>query len=391
MTPSTRPPRPCAYLRCLSLALLLSGCGAQGLITGNEGAPDLTSARDAGSDAAGAVTDLAATDMNAVLDLASPSDLTPPSDLSVAPDLSIAPDLSPPAPTCSDGIKNGTETDVDCGDTCGGCADNLGCKIDGDCTSSQCDSVSATCGPPNQRIFDYTGAAASFTLPAGKTVTIKMWGAGGQNSGYSGNHDPGGGGGGFASAQVAGTGQSVQIVVGQAAPRWNGIAGPYFGGGGKSGNCGPSGAGGGRSQLALAGSTVLLVAGGGGGSGPGVGGVGGAGGGGAGGGTGSAVGAAGGTSTTGYAQFDGQDADDSGAAGGGGWYGGLKGSGAGCNAGGGGGGGSSYAAASVTMARLVDATGSTAGNSADADNGGAGAGGTTDWAGGTNGRVVISW
>jgi hypothetical protein len=53
------------------------------------------------------------------------------------------------APTCSDGVKNGNETDTDCGGSalvfdggsdpaCPKCADKLHCALDTDCTNNQC-------------------------------------------------------------------------------------------------------------------------------------------------------------------------------------------------------------------------------------------------------------
>jgi hypothetical protein len=43
------------------------------------------------------------------------------------------------APSCADGVRNGTETDVDCGGaSCGACADNQVCRINADCTSGLC-------------------------------------------------------------------------------------------------------------------------------------------------------------------------------------------------------------------------------------------------------------
>jgi hypothetical protein len=39
---------------------------------------------------------------------------------------------------CIDGVKNGTETDVDCGGTCPPCADTKVCLINGDCQSHIC-------------------------------------------------------------------------------------------------------------------------------------------------------------------------------------------------------------------------------------------------------------
>jgi hypothetical protein len=43
--------------------------------------------------------------------------------------------------TCSDGVRNGDETDVDCGGTvCPGCANGGSCQSDGDCKSGVCNS-----------------------------------------------------------------------------------------------------------------------------------------------------------------------------------------------------------------------------------------------------------
>jgi hypothetical protein len=45
----------------------------------------------------------------------------------------------PPAPTCSDGVKNGSETDVDCGGgTCPPCEHDKACQGTGDCLSRVC-------------------------------------------------------------------------------------------------------------------------------------------------------------------------------------------------------------------------------------------------------------
>ena len=43
------------------------------------------------------------------------------------------------APTCSDGVKNGAEGDIDCGAACPSkCGPNLGCKTNSDCVGGQC-------------------------------------------------------------------------------------------------------------------------------------------------------------------------------------------------------------------------------------------------------------
>ena len=57
----------------------------------------------------------------------------------------------PPTATCSDGVKNQDETDVDCGGSkCGKCASGRSCAVDGDCmTNTSCMSgkcqVDASC------------------------------------------------------------------------------------------------------------------------------------------------------------------------------------------------------------------------------------------------------
>lgn len=51
------------------------------------------------------------------------------------------------APTCFDSVRNGTETAVDCGGSCAtGCADGLGCNSGGDCQSGKC--TQNMCQPP---------------------------------------------------------------------------------------------------------------------------------------------------------------------------------------------------------------------------------------------------
>jgi hypothetical protein len=37
------------------------------------------------------------------------------------------------APSCSDNVQNGQETDIDCGGTCPQCAVGQGCQVNGDC------------------------------------------------------------------------------------------------------------------------------------------------------------------------------------------------------------------------------------------------------------------
>ncbi|CAF3821000.1 unnamed protein product, partial [Adineta steineri] len=50
------------------------------------------------------------------------------------------------APTCTDGIKNGAETNIDCGaGTCPGCATSVACTDKSQCASGVCDGSSKTC------------------------------------------------------------------------------------------------------------------------------------------------------------------------------------------------------------------------------------------------------
>jgi hypothetical protein len=72
------------------------------------------------------------------------------------------------APSCADGVTNGSETDVDCGAECSPCADGQACGVDADCTSLVCDGgacATATCsdGVMNQDESDVDcgGAACS--------------------------------------------------------------------------------------------------------------------------------------------------------------------------------------------------------------------------------------
>lgn len=67
-------------------------------------------------------------------------------------------DMTPSA-TCSDGIKNGTESDVDCGGSCGVCANLKACGGNTDCSSGvckagQCNAVSCMDGLKNGKETD---------------------------------------------------------------------------------------------------------------------------------------------------------------------------------------------------------------------------------------------
>ena len=48
--------------------------------------------------------------------------------------------------SCDDGAKNNNETDVDCGGSCGACANGFDCVSDGDCLSLVCSGTCQACG-----------------------------------------------------------------------------------------------------------------------------------------------------------------------------------------------------------------------------------------------------
>ena len=50
--------------------------------------------------------------------------------------------------SCSDGVKNGTETDVDCGGGCPACVIGKGCTLNTDCISAKCDTGTGLCVSP---------------------------------------------------------------------------------------------------------------------------------------------------------------------------------------------------------------------------------------------------
>lgn len=67
-------------------------------------------------------------------------------DTAVVPDTTpadVAVDTGPGS--CTDAVKNGTETDVDCGGTCAPCAVGKACLVDQDCVGTVCGTTSKTC------------------------------------------------------------------------------------------------------------------------------------------------------------------------------------------------------------------------------------------------------
>nr|MBA3500495.1 hypothetical protein [Deltaproteobacteria bacterium] len=88
-------------------------------------------------------------------------------------------DTAPDAgPSCTDGIKNGQETDVDCGGSCDGCANGKVCSTGPDCENGICTGgacVASTCsdGVKNgtELDVDCAGSCGVGTCKAGQTCT----------------------------------------------------------------------------------------------------------------------------------------------------------------------------------------------------------------------------
>ncbi|PWG08744.1 hypothetical protein DF268_36280 [Streptomyces sp. V2] len=129
----------------------------------------------------------------------------------------------------------------------------------------------------NGRLFSYTGADQTFSVPPGvSSLNVQLWGAGGggDNSTYYAGQ-VGGAGGGYTTGTLAVTpGQSLTVMAGQGG-QVNAYALMYGGGGagGWTQTAGAIGAsGGGMSALwnGASFSTPLLIAGGGGGASPGA-------------------------------------------------------------------------------------------------------------------------
>jgi hypothetical protein len=63
-------------------------------------------------------------------------------------------------PACGDTVRNGNETDVDCGGNCDGCDDGLACGVDGDCSSGQCSNNVCVSGPDYEAFGQWTTVVA---------------------------------------------------------------------------------------------------------------------------------------------------------------------------------------------------------------------------------------
>jgi len=79
--------------------------------------------------------------------------------------------------SCSDGVRDGAETDLDCGGPCAPCANTLHCARATDCVSGRCSAT--TCQPPASVCnANYSGCTSftDLTLAANPTVRFPVGG-----------------------------------------------------------------------------------------------------------------------------------------------------------------------------------------------------------------------
>ena len=130
----------------------------------------------------------------------------------------------------------------------------------------------ASTGYTNCKIFSYTGADQTFTIPSdidtSKGILVEVWGAGGGGS-VAYYNDPSGGAGGFSKATLTTPtiGEALKIVVGEGGLVRDQTV--QYGGGGIGGLGGEVGSSGGGYSGIFSGTTPLVISGGGGGTSPG--------------------------------------------------------------------------------------------------------------------------
>jgi hypothetical protein len=107
------------------------------------------------------------------------------------------------APSCEDGLQNGDETDVDCGGTCGPCEEGESCNVDADCAVGTCDSGICTVGTSSEFeasiLIDTdwgSGYCARIEMTNGASFATKGWSVlvdlngSTTSSAWSGNYSP---------------------------------------------------------------------------------------------------------------------------------------------------------------------------------------------------------
>src|SRR5688500_10130708 len=82
-----------------------------------------------------------------------------------------------PAASCTDGKKNGSESDVDCGGTCSKCAADKACGSAADCSSGVCTANKCVTPAGAPTITSFT--AEKTTITSGTTTKLTAVFAGG--------------------------------------------------------------------------------------------------------------------------------------------------------------------------------------------------------------------
>lgn len=83
-----------------------------------------------------------------------------------------------PVHRCNDGIRNGDESDVDCGGTCGGCDLGFNCLADTDCGSGFC-NLDKRC-TPDVTVLPSSAGATTFLIDPGVGIVVQP----GSQAGY---------------------------------------------------------------------------------------------------------------------------------------------------------------------------------------------------------------
>ena len=153
--------------------VVVIACSSSETITPN------TPADDAGSDTGTiAPTDSGAPDSGAIIDggVADGGAVDASSDAGTGDSGAVDSGVdSGPAPTCTDSIKNGAETDTDCGGgTCGACAPTKACAVARDCTTNVCTGNVCQALPTSCKALHTASPAlpsGSYSINLGGTTT----------------------------------------------------------------------------------------------------------------------------------------------------------------------------------------------------------------------------
>lgn len=84
--------------------------------------------------------------------------------------------VMPPGEQCFDGVRNGDESDIDCGGACAPCTGRRSCRSESDC---EADCLAGRCTGPEvyvRETFDFERPVVATALSARKSVDFSLWG-----------------------------------------------------------------------------------------------------------------------------------------------------------------------------------------------------------------------